>query len=37
MIEYITDGQVEFFQENGYIQIDDVLSPDEVSRFAQFG
>ena len=26
----ITDGQVEFFQENGYIQIDGVLSPDEV-------
>ena len=28
----ITDDQVNFFQGNGYIQIDDVLSPGEVSE-----
>jgi len=32
MTKFITDGQVEFFQENGYIQLDDVLSPDQVNQ-----
>ena len=30
MFASITDEQVDFFQENGYIQIDDVLSSSEV-------
>ena len=30
MFASITDEQVKFFQENGYIQIDDVLSSSEV-------
>lgn len=32
MMVSVTDAQVNFFQENGYIQIDGALSPDEVSE-----
>ena len=34
-MDRVTLEQVKFFQENGYLQIDNVLSPDEVSQLRE--